>query len=269
MSSFPDKSPSRDTSTGEARGALSLIDVTVTMKLRNESFNAVEHVTLEVPASQTLVLVGPSGCGKTTLLNVIAGFLSPTAGKAAIDGVPITGPGADRAVVFQGDAVFPWLTVRKNIEYGPRVRGRRNDDQTRRNVDSFISLMGLESFQNEYPKVLSGGMRKRVDVARAYVSDPSVILLDEPFGALDDMTKTTLQEELVNLSVRRPKTTVFVTHDIEEAIYVGDRIAVMTPRPASIKRIIDVEYSRPRPADLRTDPGFQEMRRDIQSLLRV
>lgn len=172
---------SSDSASPEAESAVSLSGITVEMKLRGRAFNAVENMDLTVNRHETLVLVGPSGCGKTTLLNVVAGFIAPTQGTVLVDGMPVKGPGADRSVVFQQDAVFPWMTVRKNIEYGPRVRRARNA-QTAERVDYFLKLMGLIDFADEYPKVLSGGMRKRVDVARAYVSDPSVILLDEPFG---------------------------------------------------------------------------------------
>ena len=251
-----------------ALDAVSLHGVTVEMKLRGSSFNAVEKIDLTIRRHETLVLVGPSGCGKTTLLNVIAGFLRPTEGTVLVEGAPVTGPGADRTVVFQQDAVFPWMSVRKNIEYGPHIRHAR-DDASRERVERFMKLMGLEDFANEFPKVLSGGMRKRVDVARAYVNDPRVILLDEPFGALDDITKGALQEELVSLSVANPKTTVFVTHDIEEAIFIGDRIAVMTARPASIAEIVTVPYGRPRSPDIRMEPEFLELRRHVQGLLRA
>jgi NitT/TauT family transport system ATP-binding protein len=253
--------------TALAPDAVSLSGVTVEMKLRGSSFNAVENIDLTIRNHETLVLVGPSGCGKTTLLNVIAGFLRPTGGTVLVDGTPVTGPGPGRTVVFQQDAVFPWMSVRKNIEYGPRIR-RAHNGASRERVEYFMRLMGLEDFAGEFPKVLSGGMRKRVDVARAYVNDPSVILLDEPFGALDDITKSALQEELVSLSVTNPKTTVFVTHDIEEAIFIGDRIAVMTARPASIAEIVTVPYGRPRSPDVRMEPEFLELRRHVQGLLR-
>lgn len=249
------------------RGIIAVDDARVAFSIRGKQMTALDNVTLAIPAGRVIALVGPSGCGKTTLLNLIAGFLTPTSGKVTVDGKSITGPGRDRAVVFQADAVFPWLTVRRNLEFGPRI-SRAHDGAAADRVAHYLGVMGLEQFADEFPKVLSGGLRKRVDVARAYVNDPDVVLLDEPFGALDDMTKSYLQEEIVRLSVTEPKTSIFVTHDIEEALYVGDQVAVMTPRPGQIREVIDVPFSRPRPADVRTSPEFQELRRHIQQLLR-
>lgn len=250
-----------------ARGVIAVDDARVAYSIRGQQLTALDNVTLAIPAGRVIALVGPSGCGKTTLLNLIAGFLRPTSGTVAVDGKLITGPGWNRAVVFQADAVFPWLTVRRNMEFGPRIR-RARDRGVADRVAHYLNVMGLEPFADEFPKVLSGGLRKRVDVARAYVNDPDVVLLDEPFGALDDMTKSYLQEEIVRLSVTEPKTSIFVTHDIEEALYVGDQVAVMTPRPGRIRELIDVPFSRPRPAEVRTSPEFQGLRRHIQQLLR-
>lgn len=241
--------------------------VSVRYTLRGREFVALESSTIDIEAGQTLCLVGPSGCGKTTLLNVIAGFVQPTSGQVRVGGGVVSGPSAERAVVFQADAVFPWLSVRQNLEYGPQVRGAL-DDAARRRVDNYLDLMGLTAFAREYPKVLSGGMRKRVDVARVYVNDPMVVLLDEPFGALDDFTKSYLQDELIRLSLVEPKTTVFVTHDIEEAIYVGDRIAVMSARPGRIAEVITVPFARERKPSVKDDEEFQKLRQHIQRLLR-
>jgi NitT/TauT family transport system ATP-binding protein len=244
---------------------IELRDVTMTVRLAGEPFHIVEDVSLSIGSAETVALIGPSGCGKTSLLNLIAGFLLPTSGTVTTAGCPVRGPGADRAVVFQADAVFPWLTVRRNLEYGPRIQ-KTFASTTAARVDYYLDALGLREFEHAYPKVLSGGMRKRVDIGRAYISDPSVILLDEPFGALDYMTKYALQEELMSLSVSDPKTTVFVTHDIEEAIYLGDRVAVMDTRPGRIKTIVEVPFARPRPAQLRTAPEFQALRREIMGL---
>ena len=249
-------------------GVISVQNASVSYSIRGREMVALDDLTLDIPAGRTIALVGPSGCGKTTLLNLIAGFLKPTSGTLTVDGKPISAPGRDRAVVFQADAVFPWLTVRRNLEFGPRV-GKRRDASLQKRIDHYVELMGLGSFVDEFPKVLSGGLRKRVDVARAYVNQPDVVLLDEPFGALDDMTKSYLQEEIVRLSVTDPKTSIFVTHDIEEALYIGDQVAVMTSRPGRMRELIDVPFPRPRPADVRTSPEFQELRRHIQRLLRA
>jgi len=246
--------------------SISVRGVSVTFPLGSEIIVALDSVSLDINDGETVCLVGPSGCGKTTILNLIAGFLFPTKGAVAINGRGVTGPGPDRAVVFQADAVFPWLTVRKNLEYGPRVRGKLNNE-SRSLISSYLDLMGLRQFERAYPKALSGGMKKRVDVARAYVNRPEAILLDEPFGALDAMTKSHLQTELMRISVVDPKTSVFVTHDIEEAIYMGDRVVVMTPRPGEIKEIICVPFERPRDQSIKTTPEFQALRRGIGVML--
>jgi NitT/TauT family transport system ATP-binding protein len=247
-------------------GCLSLDDVSVYFKIGGQAICALDSVTLDVGKGETVCLVGPSGCGKSTILNLIGGFLRPSLGTVTMDGRPLAGPDAERAVVFQADAVFPWLTVRKNLEWGPRA-ARSYDDAARGRVDHYLELMGLREFADAYPKALSGGMRKRVDVARAYVNDPGVILLDEPFGAIDDMTKSHLQGELMRLSVTDAKTSLFITHDIEEAIYLGDRVVVMTPRPGRIKEVIDIPWERPRDLSVKTTEPFQELRRHIQATL--
>ena len=252
--------------TRQVTAALGVNEVSVFFSIGAQTICALDDVSLDVRGGETICLVGPSGCGKSTILNLFGGFLSPSLGEVTIDGRPVDGPGADRAVVFQADAVFPWLTVRQNLEYGPRARGAF-DDAARGRVEHYLELMGLGGFADAYPKMLSGGMRKRVDVARAYVNDPGVILLDEPFGAIDDMTKSHLQGELMRLSVEDPKTSLFITHDIEEAIYLGDRVVVMTPRPGRIKEVIEVPYPRPRDLSVKTEPGFQELRRHIQQSL--
>ncbi|HVV91185.1 MAG TPA: ABC transporter ATP-binding protein [Solirubrobacterales bacterium] len=254
------------TANAVATDYLALRDVSVYYSIGKETILALDTVNLEIAKGETVCIVGPSGCGKTTILNIVAGFLFPSLGEVSLGGERIDSPDADRAVVFQQDAVFPWLTVRKNLEYGPRRR-RAFDSEARDRVDHYLQLMGLEGFADAYPKMLSGGMRKRVDVARAYVNDPEVILLDEPFGAIDDMTKNHLQRELMRLSVDAPKTSIFITHDIEEAIYLGDRVVVMTPRPGKVKEVIDVDERRPRDLAWKTTEEFQGMRRHIQDSL--
>lgn len=246
---------------------LCIDNVSVRYSLRGRTFIALDSVSLEVDEGETVCLVGPSGCGKTTLLNVVAGFLLPTNGEVRVGGTPVAGPGPDRAVVFQADAVFPWLSVRRNLEYGPRIRGMLDANATAR-VDSYLEMMGLTAFANEFPKVLSGGMRKRVDVARVYANDPQVVLLDEPFGALDDFTKSHLQDELIRLSLVNPKTTMFVTHDIEEALYVGNRVAVMSARPGRIEDIIAIPFPRDRTSSVKDADEFHQLRQYVQRLLR-
>ncbi|MDQ3691013.1 MAG: ABC transporter ATP-binding protein [Chloroflexota bacterium] len=246
--------------------AISVVDVAKRFAARGTQVVALERTSLDVAPLQIVSIVGPSGCGKTTLLNLIAGFTQPTQGRALVGGRPVERPGADRAVVFQADAVFPWLTVRDNLSYGPRVRGLPRT-QWQGRVDRFMALVGLNEFADAYPKQLSGGMRKRVDLARAYVNDPDVLLLDEPFGALDVFTKEAMQQALLRIAAEEPKTIVFITHDIEEAIFVSDRVVVMTPRPGRVAADIPVTFSRPRSIELRAEPAFQRLRLEIAGLL--
>lgn len=246
--------------------AISVVDVAKRFAARGGEVVALERTSLDVEASQIVSVVGPSGCGKTTLLNLIAGFTQPTQGRVLVGGRPIERPGADRAVVFQADAVFPWLTVRDNLSYGPRMRGLQRAEWQAR-IDHFLPLVGLQEFADAYPKQLSGGMRKRVDLARAYVNDPDVLLLDEPFGALDVFTKEAMQRALLRIAADEPKTIVFITHDIEEAIFVSDRVVVMTPRPGRIAADLPVTFAHPRSLALRAEPAFQRLRLEIAGLL--
>lgn len=246
--------------------AVEITDVVKSFASRAGAVVALDQTTLIIPPLQIVSLVGPSGCGKTTLLNLIAGFASPTSGSIRVNGEQVLAPGADRAVVFQAEAVFPWLTVRGNLAYGPRLRGIQRREYEPR-VERFLNLVGLQDFAGAYPKQLSGGMRKRVDLARAYVNDPRVMLLDEPFGALDAFTKEAMQSALVRIAAEEPKTIVFVTHDIEEALFVGDRVVVMSPRPGRVSADITVPFPRPRTIELRADPDFQRMRLQITGML--
>lgn len=227
---------------------------------------ALDRTALDIDALQIVSLVGPSGCGKTTLLNLIAGFALPTSGHVLVGGSEIDAPGPDRAVVFQADAVFPWLSVRDNLRYGPRMRGVDRTEYEPR-VEHFLGLVGLRDFAAAYPKQLSGGMRKRVDLARAYVNDPEVLLLDEPFGALDAFTKEAMQRALMQIAAQEPKTIVFVTHDIEEALFVSDRVIVMSSRPGRVSADITVPFGRPRTMGLRAVPEFQQLRLQITAML--
>lgn len=227
---------------------------------------ALKDANLEVKSGEFVSLVGPSGCGKTTALNLVAGFLSATKGVVRIGDRVAGPPDGRRVVVFQDDAVFPWLTVRKNLEYGPRVQGRAASSD-RQTVEKYLALVGLEQFGDAYPKNLSGGMRKRVDLARAYVSDPEVLLMDEPFGALDIFTKEAMWEILTTFRRESRKTVIFVTHDIEEAIMVSDRVIVMSPRPARITAEVQIPFAFPRHLDARNQPEFQALRQEIVRLL--
>jgi NitT/TauT family transport system ATP-binding protein len=204
---------------------------------------ALARVDLSISDQEFVAVVGPSGCGKTTCLRMVAGFEFPSAGSVSVAGRRVTGPGPDRAVVFQQFALFPWKTVADNIALGLRNKGVAKVERIRR-VAEAITLMNLEGYENSFPHQLSGGMQQRVAIARAYVLDPDVLLMDEPFGALDAQTRTTMQEELVRLARRNPRTVLFITHAVEEAVYLADRVAVMTRRPGRIKELIDIRSVR-------------------------
>ncbi|MCZ2097049.1 MAG: ABC transporter ATP-binding protein [Chloroflexota bacterium] len=227
---------------------------------------ALRHTSLQIGVNEMVCIVGPSGCGKSTILNLIAGFISPTEGRVLVNNHPVTGPGADRAVVFQQDSVFPWLTVAKNLEYGPRARGIPADER-KEIVAALLRSVGLEGYADLLPRQLSGGMKKRVDLARAYANRPEVLLMDEPFGALDVMTKEKMQLELLRLWKQDARTVVFVTHDIEEALFVGHRVLIMTARPARVAGEIVVPFEISLDPHIKTGAEFQRLRENIMDLL--
>ena len=201
---------------------------------------ALIDITLEVAPGELLCLLGPSGCGKSTLLNIIAGFIRPTTGRALVDRREVPGPGPERGVVFQEYVLFPWLTVAKNVEFGPRQRGV--DAAERRKLAArYLDMVGLTAHADKFPVQLSGGMKQRVAIARALANNPSIVLMDEPFGALDAQTREVMQEELSRIQRVEPKTIVFVTHSIREAVYLADRVAVMTSSPGRIKQIFTIK----------------------------
>ena len=225
-----------------------------------QTVEALRGINLDVFENEFLMLIGPSGCGKTTLLQIIAGFIVPTQGEVLADGRRVTQPGPDRGYVFQEDAVFPWMTVRANIEFGLVAKGVPAPER-RRVTDHLIRLVGLQGFEEALPKELSGGMLKRVDLARAYAVDPAALLMDEPFGPLDAQTRALMQNELCTIWERAKKTVIFVTHDIDEALFLADRIVVLTPRPGTVKTIIPVDLPRPRQAALRLTESFLALKR--------
>lgn len=230
---------------------------------KNGCICAIEDINLLIKENEILCILGPSGCGKSTLINLIAGFIMPSKGKVKVDGERVIKPGADRAVVFQPDSVFPWLSVYKNLEYGPKARGVQEKDRTAI-VEKFLELVGLVQFRDSFPHQLSGGMKKRVDLARAYANNPNVLLMDEPFGALDVLTKEKMQIELLNLWNQEARTIVFITHDIEEAIFIGNRIAIMSPRPGKIDKEINIPFDkRSINTRIKTTPEFQKIRQEI------
>jgi len=227
-----------------------------------------QHIELDIRPGEFLTIIGPSGCGKTTLLNLLGGFERPTTGTALKEGSEIAGPGPDRTMVFQDYALFPWLNVADNVAFGLRAKGGAKDEIGRR-VAHFLELVGLSGFANAYPSQLSGGMRQRVSIARALAPDPDVVLMDEPFAALDSLTRDKLQEELLSIWSQSRKTFVLITHNIEEAVFLSDRIVVMRSHPGRIRAIIDIDLPRPRPAEIRIrDPLFLEHKQRISDLVR-
>jgi NitT/TauT family transport system ATP-binding protein len=214
-------------------------------KMFGGAVKALDNINLEIAEKEFVAIVGPSGCGKTTCLRMVAGFEAASSGVVSVNGKAITEPGPDRAVVFQQFALFPWKTVRENIDLGLRnknlAQGERNDL-----IAGALKLMNLESHAGAFPHQLSGGMQQRVAIARAYVLDPDVLLMDEPFGALDAQTRVVMQEELVRLARRNPRTVLFITHAVEEAVYLADRVAIMTRRPGRIKEVLDIKSVRER-----------------------
>lgn len=229
--------------------------------------NVLENIDLDIGKGEIISLIGASGCGKSTLLSVIAGLLAPKSGGITMAGKAVTSPGADRVMVFQDDAVFPWMRVRGNIEYGLRIKGLGKEAMAKR-VDDVLELVELKDWQNAYPRELSGGMRKRVDLARAIAVDPQVLLMDEPFGALDAMTKERLQVEYLNICERIAITSVFVTHDLEEALFLRDRVVVLGRHPGHIASILDVPFPHPRNVALKREPEFQRLRGELNALIK-
>ncbi len=225
-----------------------------------------EDCTLDVPRGKLTVLVGPSGCGKTTLINVLAGYESPTSGQVLLDDQPVTGPGHDRLVVFQEMALFPWMTVEQNVSFGCRVQNVPAAE-TRERVGKVLAKVGLSDFRSKYPSQLSGGMQRRAELARAMVNDPKVLILDEPFRGLDAMTRSMMQEFYVGLFEEIGRTNLFVTHDLEEAVFLADRLLVMTYRPGKIKEVIEVDLPRPRTFQVLATPRYNEIRQHALELL--
>ncbi len=227
---------------------------------------ALEDFSIDIREGEFLTVVGPSGCGKSTFLNVVAGLIPPAAGEVAVFGKPVTGPGRDRAVVFQDYALMPWRTVEANVRFGLEMQ-KRLDSSTAEKVAKYIEMVGLTGFEKAYPRELSGGMRQRVGLARALVTEPRLLLMDEPFAAVDAMTRELMQDELSKIVATTGQAILFITHSVDEAITLGDRIAVVTNRPGRIKEIIDVHLPRPRSRATRGMPEFQKMRDHIWDLL--
>ena len=229
---------------------------------RNGKTIALNGVSLDIKENEFICVVGPSGCGKSTLLNIIAGLLEPTSGTVTLDGKVIEGTGVERGVVFQQYALFPWRTVLKNVMF-PLEMKKVPKAEAEAIARKYIKSVGLEGFEKSYPKELSGGMKQRVAIARAYAADPEVLLLDEPFGALDAQTRTQLQTELLKTWEEEQKTCFFITHDVDEAVILAQRVIIMSARPGRIKKIVDIDIPYPRTQATKTDPRFLELKSEI------
>jgi NitT/TauT family transport system ATP-binding protein len=241
-------------------------EVTMTFPTRGGDLQALDDVTVEAEDGQFACIVGASGCGKSTLLNIMAGLIRPTSGTIEVGDHAVEGPGADRGMVFQSYTLFPWQRVRENIEFGPSLNGVAAAER-RRIADALLEEMGLSEFARAYPRELSGGMKQRVAIARALANNPDVLLMDEPFGALDALTRAGAQRFLTRIWEQHRRTIVFVTHDIDEAIFLGDTVYVMSPRPGRVKELVPVEIGRPRSLDDMGSPQFAELKRRILELI--
>ena len=251
-----------------AEPKISIEHVGKTFQIRGSTeFNALDDITLGITEGEFLVVVGPSGSGKSTLLDLLGGLSKPTSGRILLDGVEVTGPGLDRGIVFQQYALFPWRSAQRNVEFGLEAKGlpRRERSALARH---YLELVGLTGFEDRYPHELSGGMKQRVAIARSLAYDPDVLLMDEPFAALDAQTRESLQEELLRIWEKTGKTIVFITHGIDEAVYLGRRVAVLTSRPGRIKEVVDIDLgSRLAVDDVRSSPEFAAHRHRVWSLL--
>lgn len=245
---------------------LSVSGVGKTFTTRGNPLVVLEDINFEIRAGEFFVIVGQSGCGKTTFLRIVQGLDRATEGTIKLDGRPLQGPGPDRGFVFQNDSLFPWRTTLRNVTFGLELRGTPKQ-QADREAREIIKLVGLAGFENHYPFELSGGMRQRVNLARAFAVNPDILLMDEPFAALDALTRETMQQELVRIVAETGKTVLFITHQIDEAILLADRIAVLSARPGRVARIIDVNLPKPRTLALKRTPEFNAMVEDVWALI--
>ena len=242
--------------------------VSLTFDTPKGKLMVVDDVTYDINDGEFIAVIGPSGCGKTTMMSMLAGFQKPTTGKVLFDGAPVNGPGSERGVIFQEYGVFPWLTVKDNIAFGLQLKANHVALSERNQIcEHYLALMGLTDFANSYPKHLSGGMRQRLAIARAYAVKPQFLLMDEPFGALDAQTRANMQNLLLNVLATEGKTVMLITHSVEEAIYLASRIVVVTARPARIKEIIDVPFAYPRDESLQERAEFVALRSHIRELV--
>ncbi|MEI0525467.1 ABC transporter ATP-binding protein [Brachyspira murdochii] len=232
----------------------------------NKDVHALDNVNLDIYKNEFVCVIGSSGCGKSTLLNILAGLDTPNSGTIEIDGKAIEGTGVDRGVVFQQYALFPWLTVAKNVAFGLELQ-KKSKDEINKTVDHYLKAVGLIDFKNSYPKELSGGMKQRVAIARAYAVNPNILLMDEPFGALDAQTRAQLQTELLNTWDNEKKTCFFITHDVDEAVFLAQRVVIMSPRPGRIKAIVEVPIPYPRVPETKLSKEFNDIKNELWQLV--
>ena len=236
--------------------------VTKRFEKKEGSFLALDEVNLKIDKNEFICVVGPSGCGKTTLMNIIAGLYPPSTGTVKVRGEVVTGPGKGKGVVFQQHALYPWLTVEKNVAFGLKMKGVGKEEREEI-ARKYIHIVGLDKFAKSYPKELSGGMKQRVAIARAYATNPEVLLMDEPFGALDAQTRAQLQENLLNTWQQEKKTCFFITHDVEEAVLLSTKIIIMSAGPGHVREIIDVGLGYPRNQETKLTPEFNELKNEL------
>ena len=256
------------------QGAIRIDDVVKIYDPEGAAVMAVDHCTLDIPAGQICMIVGPSGCGKTTLLNAIAGFHSITSGSITMDGELLCGPGkpqaepgSDRIVVFQNGALFPWKTNLQNVAFGPLMQGKLGKKEIFEKARSMMADAGLNGTENNYPGEVSSGLRRRVEIVRALMNDPKVLLFDEPYRALDSLTKSVMHEALLEIYYKNKVTIFFITHDLEEAIFLGHRLVIMTSRPCRPKKILDVDIPHPRDYSVLTSPRFRELMEETSQVV--
>jgi len=253
--------------TDDSTGRIEIDDLSIAYGVNGRRVEAVRRFTLTTTPGEFVALLGPSGCGKTTVLNAVAGFVQPSNGTVVVDGEPVQGPGADRGMVFQQPSLFPWKTVLGNVEFGLKMRGIKKTLRTSR-AHAYLSLVGLTGFEDAYPAELSGGMQQRVGIARTLVNRPRVMLMDEPFGALDAQTRLAMQELLLDVWREVRTTVIFVTHDIDEALFLADRVVVMTARPGEIRDVVTVKLARPRAAEVIATAEFMALKARVFAQVR-
>lgn len=256
----------RDYNMSNKEVKVKISNVSKTYKGTTKDVHALDNVNLDIYKNEFVCVIGSSGCGKSTLLNILAGLDTPNSGIIEIDGKPIEGTGVDRGVVFQQYALFPWLTVGKNVAFGLELQ-KRSKSEINDIVDHYLKAVGLIDFKNAYPKELSGGMKQRVAIARAYAVNPNILLMDEPFGALDAQTRAQLQTELLNTWDNEKKTCFFITHDVDEAVFLAQRVVIMSPRPGRIKSIVEVPINYPRVAETKLSKEFNDIKNQLWQLV--